>query len=391
MQSKYQNLGIVASQQGAEELGRFSIYTGEGKGKSTAALGVVLRSIGFGILKNAKHRVGLIRFLKGKDRSYDEDAAILAIQDRYPHLIDEVRFGRSEILSPEHLQSIDKEEAKRGWQVATGLILSGLYQVIVLDELNPLIDLGLLDVTEVISVLTQRPAHVEIIITGIKPSPQLMDLAELLSVHTPRSGEHPIPNVFFTTGPGKGKSTSSLGSALRAVGRSLTGADTLKVKVIQFLKGGPHGLYTEDAALAALCQIKPDLIEHERYGRSCIVFKTLPKGVDPIQARQQVDYAFAESGFWSFQEAILSGNYQLIVLDEIFPTLDLDLLPNGPSRLLELLQQKDPDVQVHLTGRCWETNPETQELLKVCASHTFIESRKHYSSQHSSRRPGIDQ
>jgi len=384
-------LSIQAAQDITTDLGRFSLYAGEGKGKSAAALGVVLRSIGLGVARRTDHRVALVRFLKGEDRPYDEDHAIRAIRSFYPHLIDTVRFGRSEFFGPDRIIPLDHEEAKRGWQVATGMILSGLYQVVVLDELSPLINLGLLPVEEVIPVLRARPSHVELIVTGRNPHPALVEMAELFSIHTPRSGNQPIAGVHFTTGYGKGKSTSSLGQALKCVGRALDGTDKRKIKIIQFLKGGNFGLYSEDAALAALRELAPDLIEHERYGRSVIVFKRLPEGVDPMQGRQEVDYAFARSGFWSAIEAISSGEFQLVVMDEIFPTLDLDLIPDGANRLLEALRQKRSDVLVNMTGRCWEDNPDSQALLQACETHTFIEGRKHYyTCSPDSRRVGVD-
>jgi len=60
------------------------VYDGEGKGKSQAALGVVLRTIGLGICEQKQTRVLLLRFLKGPGRAYDEDAAIEALQQGFP-------------------------------------------------------------------------------------------------------------------------------------------------------------------------------------------------------------------------------------------------------------------------------------------------------------------
>ena len=76
--------------------GQLHVYDGDGKGKSQAALGVVLRTIGLGICEQKQTRVLLLRFLKGPGRSYDEDAAIEALQQGFPHLIDQVRTGRGE-------------------------------------------------------------------------------------------------------------------------------------------------------------------------------------------------------------------------------------------------------------------------------------------------------
>ncbi len=84
-------IGIRTAQDSSERLaGQIHVYDGLGKGKSQAALGVVLRSIGLGIQSSSQTRVLLLRFLKGPDRMYDEDAAIEALQRGFPHLIDQV-------------------------------------------------------------------------------------------------------------------------------------------------------------------------------------------------------------------------------------------------------------------------------------------------------------
>jgi cob(I)alamin adenosyltransferase len=258
------------------------------------------------------------------------------------------------------------------------------------------LQLGLLDVGDVLSILKQQPNHVEVIITRRSPYPDLVAIAELHSEHNPHfltssPKEKPITGLHLTIGPGKGKSTTALGHALRSVGRAFAGTDTRAVKIIQFLKGGAFGSYTEDAALAALQDIGPGLVEHERYGRPVIIFKRLPAGVDPSQLRQPIDFAYALSAFYSGLEAIKSGKYQMVILDEILPVFDLDLLPDGPQQLLEALENKSPTTAVHLTGRCWEENPQTQKLLNACDSCTYIEGHKHYfNNDRDSRAPGID-
>jgi cob(I)alamin adenosyltransferase len=143
-------------------LGQLHVYDGEGKGKSQAALGVVLRTIGLGICEQRRTRVLLLRFLKGPGRSYDEDAAIEALQQGFPHLIDQVRTGRGEFFTAQEASRFDHQEARRGWDIARGAIASNLYSVLVLDELNPVLDLGLLDTAEVVRTLAERPAGMEI-------------------------------------------------------------------------------------------------------------------------------------------------------------------------------------------------------------------------------------
>ena len=90
--SNGRGIGIVtASDSQDRNRGQLHIYDGDGKGKSQAALGVVLRTIGLGICERRQTRVLLLRFLKGPERAYDEDPAIDALQQGFPHLIDQVR------------------------------------------------------------------------------------------------------------------------------------------------------------------------------------------------------------------------------------------------------------------------------------------------------------
>lgn len=110
-----QSIGIVTAADSRERShGQLHIYDGEGKGKSQAALGVVLRTIGLGICEQRQTRVLLLRFLKGPGRAYDEDAAIEALQQGFPHLIDHLRTGRADHFTAEEATRFDREEAQRG-------------------------------------------------------------------------------------------------------------------------------------------------------------------------------------------------------------------------------------------------------------------------------------
>ena len=72
------------------------------------------------------------------------------MQRGFPHLIDHVRTGRSEFFTADQVTKFDIGEAERGWNIAKGAIASSLYSVVVLDELNPVLDLGMLDINEVV-------------------------------------------------------------------------------------------------------------------------------------------------------------------------------------------------------------------------------------------------
>ena len=180
-------IGIVTANDSQERSkGQLHIYDGEGKGKSQAALGVVLRTIGLGICEKKQSRVLLLRFLKGPERSYDEDSAIEALQRGFPHLIDHVRTGRSEFFNADQVTKSDITEAERGWNIAKGAIASSLYSVVVLDELNPVLDLGMLNIEEVVKSLQHRPDDLEIIITGRAAPSSLICISQLHSEMRPR-------------------------------------------------------------------------------------------------------------------------------------------------------------------------------------------------------------
>ena len=157
------------------------IYTGEGKGKSTSALGKALQAIGKGISQDKSHRVLILQWLKGGN-GYTEDAAIEALRESYPHLVDHLRSGRDAIVWRGQQQPIDYVEAERAWEIAKAAILSGLYKTIILDELNPTVDLELLPVESIHQTLLKKPADTEVVITGrCKNEPSYFELADVYS------------------------------------------------------------------------------------------------------------------------------------------------------------------------------------------------------------------
>ena len=164
-----------------EYTGGIEIYTGEGKGKSTSALGKALQAIGKGISQDKSHRVLILQWLKGGN-GYTEDAAIEALRESYPHLVDHLRSGRDAIVWRGQQQPIDYVEAERAWEIAKAAILSGLYKTIILDELNPTVDLELLPVESIHQTLLKKPEDTEVVITGrCKNEPSYFELADVYS------------------------------------------------------------------------------------------------------------------------------------------------------------------------------------------------------------------
>ena len=376
-------IGIVTASDSQERSkGQLHIYDGEGKGKSQAALGVVLRTIGLGICEKKQSRVLLLRFLKGPERSYDEDSAIEALQRGFPHLIDHVRTGRSEFFNADQVTKSDITEAERGWNIAKGAIASSLYSVVVLDELNPVLDLGMLNIEEVVKSLQHRPDDLEIIITGRAAPSSLICISQLHSEMRSRlrgdlNKTHRKMNnsggIEVYTGEGKGKSTSALGKALQAIGKGISQDKSHRVLILQWLKGG-NG-YTEDAAIEALRESYPHLVDHLRSGRDAIVWRG---------QQQPIDYVEAERAWEIAKAAILSGLYKTIILDELNPTVDLELLP--VESIYQTLIKKPADTEVVITGRC-KNEPSYFQLADVFSE---MVCHKHYANVGVDLKRGVD-
>ncbi len=379
--SSNSGIGIVTASSSQERSkGQLHIYDGEGKGKSQAALGVVLRTIGLGICEKKQTRVLLLRFLKGPGRSYDEDAAIDALQRGFPHLIDHVRTGRSEFFSASEVTKFDKAEAERGWNIAKGAIASALYSVVVLDELNPVLDLEMLDMNDVVKTLDSRPDGLEIIVTGRAAPTPLVRISQLHSEMKPHSKlvhssfqDNKFGGIEVYTGEGKGKSTSALGKALQAIGKGISQDKSHRVLILQWLKGGSG--YTEDAAIDALRESYPHLVDHLRSGRDAIVWRG---------QQQPIDYVEAERAWEIAKAAILSGLYKTIILDEINPTVDLELLP--VESIHQTLLKKPKETEVILTGRC-KNEPSYFELANV---YSEMVCHKHYANVGVDLKRGVD-
>ena len=381
--SRNRGIGIVTASDSQERSkGQLHIYDGEGKGKSQAALGVVLRTIGLGICEKRQSRVLLLRFLKGPERPYDEDSAIEALQRGFPHLIDHVRTGRSEFFTADQVTKFDVGEAERGWNIAKGAIASSLYSVVVLDELNPVLDLGMLDINEVVDSLQNRPDGLEIIITGRAAPPSLVRISQLHSEMRPRligdlseltKQSSSSGGIEIYTGEGKGKSTSALGKALQAIGKGISQDKSHRVLILQWLKGG-NG-YTEDAAIEALRESYPHLVDHLRSGRDAIVWRG---------QQQPIDYVEAERAWEIAKAAILSGLYKTIILDELNPTVDLELLP--VESIHQTLLKKPSDTEVVITGRC-KNEPSYFELADV---YSEMVCHKHYANVGVDLKRGVD-
>lgn len=150
--------------------GYIQVYTGNGKGKTTAALGLALRAAGHGL------RVYIGQFLKGQ--AYGELGAVR----RLTPLITIRQFGRRGFVHvTENPDDEDILRARRGLARCLRAMLSGKYRIIVLDELNVALHFRLVDKDDIASLLDRRPADVEIVITGRYAPAWLIRRADLVT------------------------------------------------------------------------------------------------------------------------------------------------------------------------------------------------------------------
>ncbi len=148
--------------------GYIHIYTGTGKGKTTAALGLALRAAGAG------KRVFIGQFLKSGE--YSEVRALSRMND----LITIKQFGSGKFIEGKPEES-DRLLVRKGLEIIRDALLSEEYDVIIMDEANLAIYYDLIQVDELISVIDQKPDHVEIIITGRFAAEKLMERADLVT------------------------------------------------------------------------------------------------------------------------------------------------------------------------------------------------------------------
>ncbi len=154
--------------------GYIQVYTGNGKGKTTASLGLAMRALG------RCWKVLIIMFTKGGD-DYGELNAFRELAPDIANNLKIVQAGLDRIVYLDNQNEKDREEILKGWELAKKAIKNDEYQLIILDEANIAIDLGIIDVDEVVEVLKNKPDNMEIVLTGRNAHPKIIEIAHLVS------------------------------------------------------------------------------------------------------------------------------------------------------------------------------------------------------------------
>lgn len=148
--------------------GLLIVYTGHGKGKTTAALGAVFRALGRGL------RVAVVQFIKGKWKTGERVFA-----EQLPGLTFLV-MGEGFTWESDDIGK-DRAAAQRAWQTAAELIAGGEHALIVLDEITYAFLYGFIELGDVLAALARRPKHVHVIVTGRNAPAELCELADVVT------------------------------------------------------------------------------------------------------------------------------------------------------------------------------------------------------------------
>ncbi len=172
------------------EKGLLIVHTGTGKGKSTAAFGLVLRCLGHG------YKVGIVQFVKG--RWHTGERAALA---RFPELVTLRTMGEGFTWETQD-RARDMAAARAAWEEAKKLIADPALKLVLLDELNIVLRYDYLPVGEVVAGLLSRPPDLHVVVTGRNAKPELVEAADLVTEmtlvkHPFRAGVKAQPGIEF--------------------------------------------------------------------------------------------------------------------------------------------------------------------------------------------------
>jgi cob(I)alamin adenosyltransferase len=150
--------------------GMIQVYTGNGKGKTTAALGLACRASGYG------YKTFIIQFMKG-NTEYGE----LKMAKKLAPYLTIKQMGRDCFVKRENPDPKDIKLSRDALTLAREVVHRGEYDIVVLDEINVAIDFRLIDQEEVLKMMDERPSHVELILTGRYATHQIIERADLVT------------------------------------------------------------------------------------------------------------------------------------------------------------------------------------------------------------------
>ncbi len=154
---------------GKNRKGLVQVFTGNGKGKTTAALGTILRAVGHGL------KVFVVFFMKG-NYQYGEFNALPKLLN-----VEVANFGFKHFTNPAKIRPEEIEQGKLALSAAREAMLSGKYDLVVLDEVNVAMHFKLVELEDVIKLISDKPSNVELILTGRYAHDRIIELADLVT------------------------------------------------------------------------------------------------------------------------------------------------------------------------------------------------------------------
>jgi cob(I)alamin adenosyltransferase len=165
----FQMTDLVKETLSKYDMGLIFVYTGNGKGKTTAAMGQALRAIGHGL------KVLMIQFMKGK--KYGE---VIAAEKYLPDLTI-YQCGLDSFVMRKNPAPVDIDLAQQGLNMARKAISSGDYHMVILDEINVAMDFGLISTDDVVDMIKNKAPALDLILTGRYAPPEIVALADTVS------------------------------------------------------------------------------------------------------------------------------------------------------------------------------------------------------------------
>ncbi len=150
--------------------GFIQVYTGNGKGKTTAALGLAVRAAGHGM------KTCIIQFMKGKTNKYGEHQSLSKLDDIDFFLVGTNDCIRKEDITQKHIRAADK-----GLRLTHDVMKSDKYDVLILDEINVAIWFGIVDEKKVLDIIAHKPDALELVLTGRYAPEKITQKADLVS------------------------------------------------------------------------------------------------------------------------------------------------------------------------------------------------------------------
>jgi cob(I)alamin adenosyltransferase len=172
----------------SQEKGLIIVNTGNGKGKTTAALGMVLRSLGHG------YKVAIVQFIKGAWEPAEKE-----VFGRWQGQLEFYAMGEGFTWETQD-RDRDIQKAKEAWQKGLEFILNPDYKLVLLDEINVALKLGYLDISEILAELAQKPEDSHVILTGRGAPSELIEKADLVTEMT--LIKHPFKEQGVKAQPG---------------------------------------------------------------------------------------------------------------------------------------------------------------------------------------------